>query len=88
MAHEAKTPTHFYPLSLVTHDLLPPPPVVQKELGEDRTFNHTALGLAFGEELNMKAIANPSLDKKTQREVRRDFIFQKVCEGYQACSPP
>ncbi len=84
MAQEAKTPTHFYPLSLVTHDLLPPPPVVEKELGEDRTFNYTPIGLAFGEELKMKEIANiPGLDKKGQREVRRDTIFKKVCEGYE-----
>ena len=36
MARKAKTPTHFYPLTLATYELLPPPETIQMELGETR----------------------------------------------------
>ena len=34
LAQKAKTPTHFFPLALATYALLPPPNVVEKEIGE------------------------------------------------------
>jgi glycerol-3-phosphate O-acyltransferase len=84
MAKDSKCPTHFYPLSLATHRLLPPPPVVEKELGEDRTFFYTPIGAAFGEEIDMSYGSDRTdLDKKGQRQLRCDFIFDQVCKGYQ-----
>ncbi len=34
MAKQSHKPCHFYPLALATFDILPPPPVVEKELGK------------------------------------------------------
>ncbi|MDP1835367.1 MAG: 1-acyl-sn-glycerol-3-phosphate acyltransferase [Chlamydiales bacterium] len=83
MAQESKTPTHFYPLSLATYRLLPPPKVVEKEIGEDREFNYTPIGVAFGKEIDMTyGRDNPGLDKKAQRQLRCDYIYAQVCDGY------
>lgn len=84
IAKESGKPTHFYPLSLVTHNLLPPPPYVENEIGEDREFHHTTIGALFGSEIDMTfGTDRTDLDKKGQRQLRCDHIFEAVCDGYQ-----
>src|SRR5579872_1607182 len=46
MARKAKTPTHFYPFTLSTYDLLPPPETIQKELGEARLAKRCPIQIA------------------------------------------
>ncbi|TXI42300.1 MAG: glycerol-3-phosphate acyltransferase [Nitrosomonas sp.] len=84
MAKESGITTHFYPLSLATTHLLPPPPVVEDEIGEDRVFHYTPIGINFGAEVDMSYGSDRTdLDKKGQRQLRCDYIYGKVCEGYQ-----
>lgn len=88
LARDSKVPTHFYPLSLATHKLLPPPPIVEDEVGEDRTFHYTPIGLAIGQEIDMSyGTDRTDLDKKGQRQLRAEHIYAQVCKGYDAlCS--
>ncbi len=84
MAKDSGIPTHFYPLSLLTHHLLPPPPVVENEIGEDREFHYTPIGLHIGAELDMTYGSDRTdLDKKGQRQLRCEYIYGQVCQGYQ-----
>ena len=83
MAKKGGTPTHFYPLALSTYDLLPPPETVQRELGEHRLANRTPITVAFGEELDMEALAgSDALPKLERRKHRADAIWHKVVELY------
>lgn len=83
IARKAKTPTHFFPLSLSTYALLPPPANVRKELGEERVTNFTPIHIAVGDEIAMEKIPNlPSQDKHLRRKIRAEYIYNCVCQNY------
>jgi glycerol-3-phosphate O-acyltransferase len=84
IAQQAEKMSHFYPLALLTHDVLPPPRHVEKELGETRLFNYTPAYLAFGPEVDMSTISNSTheLSKKEKRQRRADFIWNQVHKDY------
>jgi glycerol-3-phosphate O-acyltransferase len=78
------TPTHYYPFTLLTHTLLPPPATVQRELGETRQVHHSPSFLFFGEEVDLGALPGEEIsDKAERRKLRADFIWQKVYDDYQ-----
>src|SRR3990167_1776691 len=76
MAKKAKTPTHFVPFALSTYELMPPPEGIQKELGEMRTAQKTAVSLSFAAPCDMEHF--PGFDKKDKierRQARADYIW-------------
>jgi len=79
MALRAKTPTHFYPLSLATYELLPPPETIQKELGEARVAKRSPIQIAFSPEFNMDKFPGfEENDKTSRRKMRADAIWDIV----------
>jgi glycerol-3-phosphate O-acyltransferase len=83
MARRADHPTFFYPLTLMTYDLLPPPENVQIELGETRMTKRGAIHMAFGPQLDMEHFPGSDEDDKHQRRKNRaDFICSLVKESY------
>lgn len=88
ISQHAAPPSHFYPLSLKTYHLMPPPRVVEKELGERRIIQRTPVHLAFGEEVDMEHFpGSESLEKRARREKRAEWIWLQVCQNYDAFSP-
>ncbi|MGR3912254.1 MAG: 1-acyl-sn-glycerol-3-phosphate acyltransferase [Candidatus Rhabdochlamydia sp.] len=84
MAQKAKRKTHFYPMSLLTYDLLPPPKTIQLALGEKREVRRSSIHLAIGEEIVMEAPQEMSpVDKKLYREQRAQKIWETVNTNYQ-----
>lgn len=81
-ALKASTPTHFYPMSLVTYDLLPPPDTILTELGESRQTMRTPIHIAIGNEIDMDGITTTQ-DKQLAREHRAEAIWNLVNQGYQ-----
>ncbi|MES2345585.1 MAG: 1-acyl-sn-glycerol-3-phosphate acyltransferase [Chlamydiota bacterium] len=83
MAKKASHPTHFYTLALSTYDILPPPEIIQVELGETRSTKRGGIHLCFGKEIDMEQFS-PSThpDKHLRRELRADFIWQQVKHDY------
>jgi len=45
--------THFYPLSMLTYPVCPPPEAVGGQIGESRTVKWSPAGLHWGEEIDM-----------------------------------
>jgi glycerol-3-phosphate O-acyltransferase len=83
MAKQSGKPTHFYPLSLSTYHLLPPPESVDKELGEKRHATCTPIHLCFNEEIDMDHFpGHVGLDKRQKRQVRADYIWNIVKNDY------
>ncbi|MBA3722075.1 MAG: 1-acyl-sn-glycerol-3-phosphate acyltransferase [Parachlamydiaceae bacterium] len=84
ISQRAAKPTHFYPLTLLTYDLLPPPSHVEKELGERRIAHHTPVYLSFGEEIDMDHFpgSTSSNDKKEKRNKRADYIWNIVLQDF------
>ncbi|MFI5333709.1 MAG: 1-acyl-sn-glycerol-3-phosphate acyltransferase [Chlamydiales bacterium] len=85
MAQKATKPTHFYPLALVTYDLLPPPDTVQKELGETRVTQKVDIHLAMGKKISMEEFpGSEENDKHLRRKSRADYIRNLVKKDYDA----
>lgn len=85
MGQQAERPTHFYPLALQTYHLMPPPRYVEKELGEKRVIHVSPVYLAFGTEILMENFpGSENLDKRTKRNKRAEYIWQKVYQNYQS----
>ncbi|MES2272698.1 MAG: 1-acyl-sn-glycerol-3-phosphate acyltransferase [Chlamydiota bacterium] len=84
MARRAKTPTHFYPLSLSTYDLLPPPETIQTELGEIRTAKRSPIHLGLSEAFDMENFpGSKEQDKTVRRKNRSDAIWKIVQHTYE-----
>ena len=82
-ARQAKTPTHFYPLAMHTHDVLPPPKVVKSELGEARCPTFATIHLAFGDEIDMDNFPGCDIeDRHARREARAYHIWNLVNSYY------
>ncbi len=84
MARRAKTVTHFYPLTLATYDLLPPPEAVQKELGEVRVTQRCPIQIAFAPEFDMEKFPGfEENEKMIRRKARADAIWQVVNQNHE-----
>ena len=87
IAQKAKTPTHFFTLALATYALLPPPNVVEKEIGERRHANSAPVHLHFGDEIIWDQIpAQPHVNKKERSKMRAEYIWSKVQQDYSSIS--
>lgn len=88
MGQQAASLTHFYPLSLSTYSLLPPPSHVKKELGEERNPQRTPVHLSFGDEIDMENFpgSEGELDRWKKRQLRAEFIYNLVKSGYEELS--
>ncbi|WP_213357475.1 1-acyl-sn-glycerol-3-phosphate acyltransferase [Chlamydiifrater phoenicopteri] len=77
-------PTHFYPMALKTFDILPPPPVIEQNIGEQRSTKRSPVHFAFGEEVDLNSIiSTPEVsDKRLLRELRANVVFGKVQSLY------
>lgn len=83
MARKAKRTTHFYPLSVATYRILPPPETIQKELGESRAFERTPIHLFFGAPFDMESFTgSEESDRLVRRKKRADAIWTLVNQQY------
>lgn len=76
-------PTHYYPLALSTHDILPPPQGLQVNLGEERRNNEAPIYIAFGQKINMENFPKSDTTEKEQKRLARsEYIWNLVCQMY------
>jgi len=75
MGNKSKVKTHYYPLSMVSYDLCPPPDTVEAGVGEQRNIRYVPVGISCGEEL----ISEGGLEK---RHMFCDEAMRKATEGY------
>ncbi len=81
MAKKSKTPTHFYPFTVSTYEMMPPPETIQIELGEARTAKVTPIAISFSPEFDMDSFSDIS-DKDLRRKKRADAIWSIVDAEY------
>ncbi len=83
LAQKSKTPTHFFPVSLSTYDILPPPAEVQQEIGEQRIASFAPAFLCIGHEIDMRGRGESvDIDKKERRRIRAESIHDEVVRNY------
>lgn len=87
MAKKAKRPSHFYPLTLVTYQLMPPPLNIRRELGEKRIVHCSAVHAAFAEEFEDNHFPGSTLkDKRERRQARAKYLHGIVNEAHERLS--
>ena len=83
MAKHAHKPVHFYPLSLVTFDILPPPPSIESELGETRSAQREGALFFYGDEIDMENFPGCEItDRHEKRSARASYIYNLVNMNY------
>ena len=85
MSKKSQKKTHFYPLSLSTHHLLPPPETIEVELGEQRLTRGGAIHMHFGDEIDMELTTYQNIIpcSKNKRQARSEYIWDLVNKEYQ-----
>lgn len=87
MALQSKRATHFFPLALSTYDILPPPSIIEKGVGEKRSTTRSEAHLCFGDECDMHALHDiPSISKHEKRKLIADAIWLQVKKDYEMFS--
>jgi len=95
MADKAGRTTHFYPLSMLTYNVCPPPEQVGGAVGEQRTVKFSPAALHFGEEVDLEeyqagcvvdnfpadCVEGPEMREKL-RDLLTEHIHSIVQENY------
>jgi len=81
LGSKSKQKTHFFPLALNTHGVLPPPDGLQVELGEKRKINRSAIGAAFGKEISFPEFGTQ--DKEERKTLGAKYVCQLVKNLYE-----
>lgn len=84
LGSKAKRPTHFYPLALRTHAILPPPDGVQVELGEKRVINSASIAAGFGNAISFSE--SKELDKEERKQQAALYAWNLVNDLYSLLS--
>ncbi|MFZ4098923.1 MAG: 1-acyl-sn-glycerol-3-phosphate acyltransferase [Chlamydiia bacterium] len=74
LSMQSRRPTHCYPLALDTYRLMPPPPKVEKELGEARRTLGGGVGMSLLNEIDWNALPAG----REGREERARLIHSQV----------
>jgi glycerol-3-phosphate O-acyltransferase len=77
---KSKRPTHFYPLALRTHGILPPPDGLQVELGEKRTINTDWIAAGFGNAISFTEYT--TLNKEERKQQAALYAWNLVNDLY------
>jgi glycerol-3-phosphate O-acyltransferase len=75
MGNKSKVPTHFYPMSMVSYDLCPPPDVIEAGVGEQRNVRFTPIGIAVRDEV-------PNLGGAEKRHLFTEHAEKEATDGY------
>lgn len=86
MAAKAGKTTHFYPLSMLTYKIAPPPDAVGGAIGESRAVKWAPAGLHFGDEVDLEDFASGCVvdnfpegcDPSQQRDALREALSKHV----------
>lgn len=85
-AAKSNKPCHFFPMSLLTYNMLPPPTKVGgAEVGEERVANHIPMHMYVADEIDWERIVPPQIENKLdRRKAQREYVENVVKSGYEA----
>lgn len=75
MGNKSKVPTHFYPMSMVSYDLCPPPDFIEAGVGEQRNVRFTPIGIAVSDEV-------PNIGGAEKRHLFTEHAEKEAMDGY------
>ncbi|KAK2662654.1 hypothetical protein Ddye_001228 [Dipteronia dyeriana] len=82
LAEHSGSPSHIYPLALLCHDIMPPPPQVEKEIGERRAVSFHGAGLSVAPEISFMDIVAACGNPDEAKEAYTQALYNSVTEQY------
>lgn len=82
LVEHSTVPGHIYPLSLLCYEVMPPPPQVEKQIGERRTVSYHGVGLSVSPELDFSEVAAGCETPEEAKEAFSQALYNSVAEQY------
>ncbi|XP_059656892.1 glycerol-3-phosphate acyltransferase ATS12, chloroplastic isoform X2 [Cornus florida] len=82
LAEHSGVPGHIYPLAILCYDIMPPPPQVEKEIGEKRVISFHGAGLSVAPEINFLEITAACGDPEEAKVAYTKALYDSVKEQY------
>lgn len=79
----AKPKLHMFPMAMLSHNIMPPPKGIEKQIGEQRVCEFSGVAISLAEELDLETIArNAPEDKEQSQEQLKDIAYQAMEKEY------
>ncbi|GKV10638.1 hypothetical protein SLEP1_g21978 [Rubroshorea leprosula] len=75
-------PGHIYPLALLCHDIMPPPPQVEKEIGEKRVVSFHGAGLSVAPVISFPEVGDTNKSSEEVKEAYKRALYDSITEQY------
>ncbi|XP_019156094.1 PREDICTED: glycerol-3-phosphate acyltransferase, chloroplastic isoform X3 [Ipomoea nil] len=83
LVEHAAVPGHIYPLAVLCNDIMPPPPQVEKEIGEERVMSFHGVGLSVAPNINFHGVADSIKDHEEEaKNAYSKALFNSVNQQY------
>lgn len=82
LVENSGAPGHIYPLSLLCYDIMPPPPQVEKEIGEKRVMTFHGAGLSVAPKISFQEIAAASGTSEEAKDAYAQALYKSVTDQY------
>ncbi|XP_031125001.1 glycerol-3-phosphate acyltransferase ATS12, chloroplastic-like isoform X2 [Ipomoea triloba] len=82
LVEHAAVPGHIYPLAVLCNDIMPPPPQVEKEIGEKRVMSFHGVGLSVAPNINFHEVADSIKDHEEAKNAYSKALFNSVNQQY------
>ncbi|EFJ07251.1 hypothetical protein SELMODRAFT_132845, partial [Selaginella moellendorffii] len=81
LVERGDVPGHMYPMALLSYNIMPPPPKVQKAIGERRLVGYHGVGLSVGSEVNFGQVSLAFPGTRNKRDAHQS-VWESVREQY------
>ncbi|KAK4261487.1 hypothetical protein QN277_004476 [Acacia crassicarpa] len=82
LVENSGVPGHIYQLALLCYDIMPPPPQVEKEIGEKRVISFHGVGLSVAPEISFSETAASCQSPEMAKEAYTQALYNSVSEQY------
>lgn len=82
LAEHSGVPGHIYPLALLCYNIMPPPPQVEKDIGERRVICFHGAGLSVAPEISYHEVSSDCADPEEAKVAYTDALYNSVTAQY------
>ncbi|KAK6140961.1 hypothetical protein DH2020_025294 [Rehmannia glutinosa] len=82
LSEHAGVPGHIYPLAILCYDVMPPPPQVEKEIGEKRVISFQGVGLSVAPKISYQEVTAALEDPEEAKLAYTQSLYSSVSEQY------
>ncbi|KAI8530564.1 hypothetical protein RHMOL_Rhmol11G0069600 [Rhododendron molle] len=82
LTEHAGVPGHIYPLAILCYDIMPPPPQVEKEIGESRVISFHGTGVSVAPAISFHEIDAACGDPEESKMAYTQALYDSIVEQY------